>query len=103
MMGNIGFDGRLFLIAGPCVIESRDHVLFMAAHLKRIAAECGVAYVFKASFDKANRTSIKSFRGPGVDEGLQILSDVRSSEGVPVLTDIHSPEQASPVAEVVDI
>src|SRR6185295_11455923 len=94
---------RLFLIAGPCVIESRDHVLFMAAALKRIASECGVSFVFKASFDKANRTSIHSFRGPGMDEGLKILAEVRSAIGVPVLTDVHLPDQAAPIAEVVDI
>jgi len=94
---------RLFLIAGPCVIESRDHVLFMAGALKKIAAECGVSFVFKASFDKANRTSIHSFRGPGMDEGLKVLAEVRSAIGVPVLTDVHLPDQAAPIAEVVDI
>src|SRR6185436_9210863 len=79
----------LFLIAGPCVIESREHVLFMAGELKRITAECGVPFIFKASFDKANRSSIKSFRGVGVTEGLRILGEVRERLGVPVLTDIH--------------
>jgi 2-dehydro-3-deoxyphosphooctonate aldolase (KDO 8-P synthase) len=97
------FKDRLFLIAGPCVIESRDHVLFMAAELKKIAAECGIPFVFKASFDKANRTSINSFRGPGLDEGLKLFSELRKSIGVRVLTDVHWPEQAAPLAEVVDI
>ena len=92
-----------FVIAGPCVIESRDHVLFMASELKKIAAACGVTFVFKASFDKANRTSIKSFRGPGLDEGLRLLGEVRKQVGVPVLTDIHEIEHAGAAAEVVDI
>src|SRR5262245_22463883 len=93
---------ELFLIAGPCVIESRDHVLFMAEELKKITDACGVPLVFKASFDKANRSSIQSFRGPGPKEGLKILDDVRRT-GVPVLTDIHEVGQAGPVAEIVDI
>lgn len=99
----IDLKDRLFLIAGPCVIESRDHVLFMAAELKKIADACGVPFVFKASFDKANRTSINSFRGPGMDEGLKLLGEVRKNVGVPVLTDVHLPDQAAPIAEVVDI
>jgi 2-dehydro-3-deoxyphosphooctonate aldolase (KDO 8-P synthase) len=94
---------RLFLIAGPCVIESRDHVLFMAAELKKITSSCGIPFVFKASFDKANRTSINSFRGPGMDEGLKILAEVRKTFGIPILTDVHLPDQAAPIAEVVDI
>jgi 2-dehydro-3-deoxyphosphooctonate aldolase (KDO 8-P synthase) len=93
----------LFLIAGPCVIESREHVLFMAGELKKITAECGVPLVFKASFDKANRSSIKSFRGVGVEEGLNILREVRERVGVPILTDIHEPDQANVVGQVVDI
>src|SRR6185295_15521864 len=92
----------LFLIAGPCVIESREHVLFMAGELKKITAECGVSFVFKASFDKANRTSIKSFRGVGVTDGLRILGEVRERVGVPILTDIHEPDQANIVGRVVD-
>jgi len=99
----IDLKDRLFLIAGPCVIESRDHVLFMATALKKIVSECGMSFVFKASFDKANRSSIHSFRGPGMDEGLRILAEVRRSIGVPVLTDVHLPDQAAPIAEVVDI
>src|SRR6266480_1779004 len=92
----------LFLIAGPCVIESRDHVLFMASELKKITSECGVPFVFKASFDKANRTSIHSFRGPGMEEGLKLLAEVRKTAGVPILTDVHLPSQAAPIAEVAD-
>ena len=93
----------LFLIAGPCVIESREHVLFMAGELKRITSECGVPFIFKASFDKANRSSIKSFRGVGVTEGLRILGEVRERLGVPVLTDIHEAGHAEIVGKVVDV
>src|SRR5256712_11494245 len=93
----------LFLIAGPCVIESREHVLFMASELKKITAACGVSFIFKASYDKANRTSIKSFRGPGLREGLKILGDVREKTGVPVLSDVHEPSQCETAAEVLDI
>jgi len=92
-----------FLIAGPCVIESRDHALFMARELKKATSACGIAFVFKASFDKANRSSIHSFRGVGMDEGLKILGEVRREAGVPVLTDIHEADQAEPVARVVDV
>ena len=92
-----------FLIAGPCVIESRDHVLFMAKALKKVTSECGISFVFKASFDKANRTSIQSFRGAGITEGLKILAEVRKEVGVPVLTDIHEAAHAAVVAEAVDI
>jgi 2-dehydro-3-deoxyphosphooctonate aldolase (KDO 8-P synthase) len=93
---------RLVLIAGPCVIESEEHVNRMADAISAIAAEAGLPYVFKASFDKANRTSLKGFRGPGVVEGLQILAGLRA-RGFSVLTDIHEPAQAAPAAEVVDI
>src|SRR5215467_12720023 len=91
---------KLFLIAGPCVIEGREHSFFMAAELKRIAAEAGISFIFKASFDKANRTSIQSFRGPGLHDGLQILKEIRGEIGVPVLSDIHTVEQAEVAAEV---
>ena len=93
---------QLVLIAGPCVIESEEHVNRMADAISAIAAEAGFPYVFKASFDKANRTSLKGFRGPGETEGLQILGRLRQ-RGFSVLTDIHVPSQAAPVAEVVDI
>src|SRR5678815_4701859 len=92
-----------FLIAGPCVIESRDHVLFMARELKKVTAECGIAFIFKASFDKANRSSIQSFRGAGIKEGLKILAEARKEVGVPVLTDIHEADQAEVTSKVVDV
>ncbi|MEW6303728.1 MAG: 3-deoxy-8-phosphooctulonate synthase [Verrucomicrobiota bacterium] len=94
---------RLILIAGPCVIESEALCFQVARALKKLCAKLGVTYVFKASYDKANRTSAKSFRGPGVAEGLQILGEVRSKFGVPVLTDVHTEEQARAAAGVVDI
>ena len=99
----VGLDQPLLLIAGPCVIESRDFILDTAAKIKEIVDEFPVNFVFKASFDKANRTSVHSFRGPGIDEGLNILQAVKDQLGVPVLTDIHTPEQANTVAEVVDV
>ena len=92
-----------FLIAGPCVIESRVHVMFMANELRKVTGECGISFVFKASFDKANRSSIKSFRGVGITEGLKILGDVRKEIGVPVLSDIHEADQADEAAKVVDV
>ena len=92
-----------FLIAGPCVIESREHVLYMASELKKITSGCGIAFVFKASYDKANRTSIKSFRGPGIREGLNVLREVREKIGVPILADVHEPSQCEESAKVLDI
>jgi len=94
---------RLFLIAGPCVIENEKLCLHVAAALKKTCAALGIFYVFKASFDKANRTSANSFRGPGLDEGLRVLAKVREKTGVPVLTDIHTETQAAVAGEVVDI
>lgn len=94
---------RPVLIAGPCQIESRDHSLFMAQHLKEIAGRYDLPLVFKSSFDKANRTDGKSARGIGLDRGLKILEEVRKQEGLPVVTDIHDESQAKPVAEVVDL
>jgi 2-dehydro-3-deoxyphosphooctonate aldolase (KDO 8-P synthase) len=96
-------NGPLLLIAGPCVIESEGHAVGLARTIRDIAARCGVPYVFKASYDKANRTSLSSFRGPGLAEGLRTLRRVREEVGVPVLTDIHEPAHAAPVAEVVDV
>jgi len=93
----------LALIAGPCVIESRDSVLRHAERLRDVARHAGVPYVFKASFDKANRTSGTSFRGPGIDEALAILAEVRREVGVPVLTDVHEASQVAAVAAVVDV
>lgn len=91
------------LIAGPCVIESPELVFDVAGQVKAIAERLGITYVFKASFDKANRSSGASFRGPGVEEGLEVLAEVKRRFAVPVLTDIHESQQAAPVAEVVDV
>jgi len=99
----IGDGAPLALIAGPCVIESEAHALRMARALSTIARECGVPYIFKSSFDKANRSSIESFRGPGLKEGLRILGAVKSEVGVPVLSDVHEPAQAERAADVLDI
>ena len=95
--------GQLVLIAGPCVIESETHALDIGHAVARIAQAAGVPYIFKASFDKANRTSLSSFRGPGLDAGLRTLARVKAEVGVPVLTDIHEPAQAAPAADVVDV
>ena len=95
--------GPLVLIAGPCVIESESHALELGHALAAMARDAGVPYIFKASFDKANRTSLSSFRGPGLTAGLQTLARVREEVGVPVLTDIHDAAQAAPAAEVVDV
>ena len=100
---NLNSPRRLFLIAGPCVIENEKLCLQVAAALKKTCAALGIFYVFKASFDKANRTSAKSFRGMGMDAGLEILAKVRAKVGVPVLTDIHTETQAAIAGEVVDI
>ena len=96
-------DGRLTFMAGPCVIESRAMALDLARRLTALAARLKVGYVFKASFDKANRTSVDSFRGPGLDKGLEILAEIRQTFDVPVVTDVHEPWQCKPVAEVCDI
>ena len=93
----------LILIAGPCVIESEELCLSVAKALKKTCERLGVFYVFKASYDKANRTSAKSFRGPGLEKGLAVLAKVRATVGVPVLTDVHSEAQVGPAAEVADI
>jgi len=94
---------RLFLIAGPCVIESEELCFRVASFLKKTCNRFGISFVFKASYDKANRTSAKSFRGPGLDEGLQILANVRKKFQVPILTDVHSETQANRAAEVADV
>ncbi len=104
VVNGVEFGGEaLPVIAGPCVIESRDHAVKMAVELKAIFSRHDVPFVFKSSFDKANRTAGDSFRGPGLDEGLAILSEVKRETAVPVLTDIHTPEQAGPVGEVADL
>jgi len=94
---------KLLLIAGPCVIESREHTLFIAKELKEICEASGVNFVFKASFDKANRSSLESYRGPGIEEGLKILQEVKESVGVSVLSDIHETWQAKLCADVLDV
>jgi|TARA_B100000959_G_C14810139_1_gene553425 2-dehydro-3-deoxyphosphooctonate aldolase (KDO 8-P synthase) len=103
-VGGIGFGGnhRLALIGGPCVIESEAHALSLGERIKTITSRQNVPLVFKASFDKANRTSLHSFRGPGIDEGLRILDRVKRELDLPILTDIHEAAQAAPVAEVAD-
>jgi 2-dehydro-3-deoxyphosphooctonate aldolase (KDO 8-P synthase) len=100
---NIDLTRDLFLIAGPCVIESREHVFFMATELKKITSAHNVPFVFKASFDKANRSSIRSFRKVGMKEKLRILGDIRESLQLAVLSDVHEPSQCKPAAEVLDI
>ncbi|HET9272331.1 MAG TPA: 3-deoxy-8-phosphooctulonate synthase, partial [Vicinamibacterales bacterium] len=100
---SIGGGSPLAFIAGPCVIESPAHVLNMAIAIKEIATRCGVPVVFKASFDKANRTSASSFRGPGLEAGLAALDEVKVRTGLPILTDIHEPAQAARAAEVADV
>ena len=95
--------GALVLIAGPCVIESEAHAVETALALRDITRRAGLPFIFKASYDKANRTSGSSFRGPGLAEGIRVLGRVREAAGVPILTDIHEPAQAAPAAEVADI
>tara|TARA_Y100000590_G_scaffold361852_1_gene418707 strand:- start:273 stop:1088 length:816 start_codon:yes stop_codon:yes gene_type:complete len=103
-VGSLEIDGsELFLIAGPCVIEGREHAVKMAKSIKKISGNLGIKLIYKSSFDKANRTSIKSNRGPGLEKGLEILDNIKQEVGMPILTDIHDPLQANRVAEVVDI
>ncbi len=98
-----GLDRPLFLIAGPCVVESRQLQIDTAGELKAICASLGVPFIFKSSYDKANRSSGRSFRGPGMEQGLEILADVRRTLDVPVLTDVHTEQDVEPVAKVVDV
>jgi 2-dehydro-3-deoxyphosphooctonate aldolase (KDO 8-P synthase) len=103
-IGNISIGrGKLFLIAGPCVIESEQHARMMADSIQRITSDLGIPYIFKASYDKANRTSIHSFRGPGVVEGTRILRAIAEQHNLPVLTDVHTAEACARVAESVDL
>ncbi|HEY2038221.1 MAG TPA: 3-deoxy-8-phosphooctulonate synthase [Edaphobacter sp.] len=103
-VGNISIGrGKLFLIAGPCVIESELHARLMAESIQRITSDLGIPYIFKASYDKANRTSIHSFRGPGVIEGTRILRTIAEQHRLPVLTDVHTAEDCGRVAESVDV
>jgi 2-dehydro-3-deoxyphosphooctonate aldolase (KDO 8-P synthase) len=104
-IGNVSIGGGapLCLIAGPCVIESAEHALSLAARLAAICQEQGVPLIFKASYDKANRTSIGAYRGPGLRKGLQILADIKAHTGLPVLTDVHEPSQVGAAAAVCDV
>ena len=104
-VGNIKFGAGapLFLIAGPCVIESEGHAVMMAEKLGAVAAEIGVPYIFKASYDKANRTSVSSYRGPGLKDGLKILAKIKKKTGLPILTDVHQATEVEAAAEVCDI
>ena len=103
-VGPVRLGGKsIFLIAGPCVIESESHARMIAERIATIASEAGVPYVFKASYDKANRSSVNSFRGPGLNEGLRIMGKIKADLDLPVLTDIHEAAHAAPAAEVVDI
>ena len=100
---SIGGDNPLVLIAGPCVLENQEHALTLAEALQDIALRVGIGLVFKASYDKANRTSVTSYRGPGLDKGLEILQTVKEKTGLPILSDIHDVSQVKPAAEVLDI
>src|SRR5215472_12156221 len=104
-VGKVRFGNSLplALVAGPCALESRAHAFEMAAALKEIAARLNIGFVYKTSFDKANRTSAKSARGIGLDKALAIFAELREKLGVPMLTDVHEPEQCAPLAEVVDV
>jgi len=98
----LGGNNPLYIIAGPCVIESEDIAFYTAERLKVICSQVGLSLLFKSSYDKANRTSLSSFRGPGLDKGLQIFSDVRSRFGIPVISDVHSIDEVKPASEVLD-
>tara|TARA_B100000768_G_scaffold171347_1_gene178571 strand:- start:37 stop:864 length:828 start_codon:yes stop_codon:yes gene_type:complete len=100
---NVGIDQPLFLIAGPCVIESEDMTLRVADELKNVCIKLGVPFIFKSSFDKANRSSNSTFRGFGMEEGLRILEKVKAQFDLPILTDIHTTDQVKPVSEIVDV
>jgi 2-dehydro-3-deoxyphosphooctonate aldolase (KDO 8-P synthase) len=100
---NVGIDQPLFLIAGPCVIESEEMTLRVAEELKNVCIKLGVPFIFKSSFDKANRSSNSTFRGFGMEEGLRILEKVKAQFDLPVLTDIHTTDQVKPVSEIVDV
>ena len=102
-LNGLDLGGSLFLIAGPCVIESEAHALKMAEAISAVARKLKLPYIFKASYDKANRTSVESYRGPGLEEGLRILEKIKKETGVPVLTDVHQAADVSAVAEAVDV
>lgn len=97
---DVGLDKPFFLMAGPCVIESEEMVMEIAREMKAICDDLGIPYIFKASYDKANRTSVSSFRGPGIEKGLEILARVRETVGVPVVTDVHAEARGTPRCQV---
>ena len=99
----LGGGAPLFLIGGPCVVESAEHAMMIAERLKSVTAELGVPFIYKASYDKANRSSVKSYRGPGLTEGLRVLAGIKKKLGVPILTDVHDVSHVAPAAEVCDI
>ncbi|MEW6416851.1 MAG: 3-deoxy-8-phosphooctulonate synthase [Nitrospirota bacterium] len=99
----LGGNNPLFIIAGPCVIESEEVIFYTAERLKKICERIGLPLLFKSSYDKANRTSISSFRGPGLEKGLKVLSDVRSKFNIPVISDVHSVEEVKPAADILDV
>jgi len=99
----IGGAGRLFLIAGPCVIESREHTFSIAKKIQKLCRTLNIPFIFKASFDKANRSSLKSYRGPGIEKGLEILGEIKGELGLPVLSDVHETWQIEKAAEVLDV
>jgi len=99
----LGGGAPLVLIAGPCVIESEAHAMMLAERLKQIAADAGVPFIYKASYDKANRSSVESYRGPGIAEGLRVLGQIKSNVGVPILTDVHDASQVEAAAKVADV
>ena len=100
---DVGLDKPFFLMAGPCVIESEEMVMEIAKEMKAICDDLGIPYIFKASYDKANRTSVSSFRGPGIEQGLEILARVRETVGVPIVTDVHTEAEVPLVAKYVDV
>src|SRR6185437_11208546 len=102
-LNNLELGSGLFLIAGPCVIENETHALKMAEEISAVARKLNIPYIFKASYDKANRTSLHSFRGPGLEEGLRILARIGKEAGVPVLTDVHEAKDVPAVADAVDV
>src|SRR5215469_9809837 len=102
-INNLNLGSSLFLIAGPCVIESEAHAVKMAEEISAIARKLQIPYIFKASYDKANRTSLQSFRGPGLEEGLRILKKIKKETGLPVLTDVHEAKDVPAVADAVDV
>src|SRR5260221_10338816 len=99
----LGGGNPLFLIAGPCVIENEVHARIMAEKIAKVASDAGVPYIFKASYDKANRSSVKAFRGPGLKEGLRILGKIKSELKLPILTDIHEAAQAAEASDICDV